>query len=64
MRVSYNPQNETCEALKTKRAKNKTKRFSVSKRSIPLMRFQGHPLFKKFQIGFAGIFQPPGSVFE
>lgn len=43
----YNPQNETCDALRTKRAKIKTKRFSFSKRSVPLRRFSGHPLFKK-----------------
>lgn len=60
----YNPQNETCDALRTKRAKIKTKRFSFSKRSVPLRRFSGHPLFKKNRPGFAGIFQPPGSVFE
>lgn len=49
----YNPQNETCDALRTKRAKIKTKRFSVSKRSVPLRCFQGYPFFKKFQPGFA-----------
>lgn len=43
----YNPQNETCDALRTKRAKNKTKRFSFSKRSVPLTRFPEHPFFKK-----------------
>ena len=45
--IVYNPQNETCDALRTKRAKNKTKRFSVSKRSVPLTRFPEHPFFKK-----------------
>lgn len=45
--LTYNPQNETCDALRTKRAKIKTKRFSFSKRSVPLRRFSGHPLFKK-----------------
>ena len=44
---AYNPQNETCDALRTKRAKNKTKRFSVSKRSVPLRCFPEHPFFKK-----------------
>lgn len=43
----YNPQNETCDALRTKRAKNKTKRFPGSKRSVPLTRFPEHPFFKK-----------------
>lgn len=43
----YNPQNETCDDLRTKRAKIKTKRFSGSKRSVPLTCFQGHPFFKK-----------------
>lgn len=62
--VRYNPQNETCDALRTKRAKIKTKRFSVSKRSVPLTRFPEHPFFKKFRPSFAGILQPPGSVFE
>lgn len=41
--VNYNPQNETCDALRTKRVKIKTKRFSVSKRSVPLRCFQGYP---------------------
>ncbi len=45
--AKYNPQNETCDALRTKRAKNKTKRFSVSKRSVPLRCFPEHPFFKK-----------------
>lgn len=61
---SYNPQNETCDVLRTKRAKNKTKRFPGSKRSVPLTRFPEHPFFKKIRPGFAGISQPPGSVFE
>lgn len=43
----YNPQNETCDALRTKRAKIKTKRFSISKRSVLLRRFPGYPFFKK-----------------
>ena len=43
----YNPQNETCDVLRTKRAKNKTKRFPGSKRSVPLTRFPEHPFFKK-----------------
>lgn len=60
----YNPQNETCDALRTKRAKIKTKRFSVSKRSVPLRRFPGHPFSKKFRPGFAGGWGCPGSVFE
>ena len=46
-RRSYNPQNETCDALRTKRAKIKTKRFPGSKRSVPLRRFPEHPFFKK-----------------
>lgn len=62
--IIYNPQNETCDALRTKRAKIKTKRFSFSKRSVPLTRFPEHPFSRKFRPGFAGIFQPPGSVFE
>lgn len=35
----YNPQNETCDVCRTKRAKNKTKRFSFSKRSVPTKSF-------------------------
>lgn len=62
--IKYNPQNETCDALRTKRAKIKTKRFPGSKRSVPLTRFPEHPFFKKIRPGFAGISQPPGSVFE
>ena len=62
--IKYNPQNETCDALRTKRAKIKTKRFSVSKRSVPLRRFPGHPFSKKFRPGFAGGWGCPGSVFE
>lgn len=46
-KLMYNPQNETCDALRTKRAKIKTKRFSFSKRSVPLTRFPEHPFFKK-----------------
>lgn len=45
--VPYNPQNETCDALRTKRAKIKTKRFSISKRSVLLRRFTGYHFFKK-----------------
>lgn len=43
----YNPQNETCDALRTKRTKIKTKRFSISKRSVLLRRFPGYHFFKK-----------------
>lgn len=32
----YNPQNETCDALKTKCARNKTKRFIPTKQNVPL----------------------------
>ncbi len=35
---SYNPQNETCNAPKTKRAKNKTKRATITKRNVPSVR--------------------------
>lgn len=43
----YNPQNETCDALRTNRAKNKTKRFYFPKRSVPLTRVPEHSFFKK-----------------
>lgn len=35
----YNPQNEACNASRTKRAKNKTKREAQTKRSVPSVRF-------------------------
>jgi len=37
--VFYNPQNEACNASRTKRAKNKTKREAQTKRSVPSVRF-------------------------
>ena len=36
--ILYNPQNETCNAPKTKRAKNKTKRATITKRNVPSVR--------------------------
>lgn len=35
----YNPQNEACNATRTKRAKIKTKRETTTKRSVPSVRF-------------------------
>lgn len=55
----YNPQNEACNASRTKRAKNKTKREAQTKRSVPSVRFfitaATLPFFKKFSPDFAGV---------
>ena len=52
----YNPQNEACNASRTKRAKNKTKREAQTKRSVPSVRFfitaATLPFFKKFSPDF------------
>lgn len=57
--VFYNPQNEACNASRTKRAKNKTKREAQTKRSVPSVRFfitaATLPFFKKFSPDFAGV---------
>lgn len=39
MVATYNPQNEACNAHKTKRAKTKTKRAKNIKRNVPTERF-------------------------
>lgn len=54
----YNPQNETCDALRTKRVKIKTKRFSVSKRSVPLRCFQGYPNSARIRQGLGLPYNP------
>lgn len=57
--LTYNPQNEACNASRTKRAKNKTKREAQTKRSVPSVRFfitaATLPFFKKFSPDFAGV---------
>lgn len=57
--TTYNPQNEACNASRTKRAKNKTKREAQTKRSVPSVRFfitaATLPFFKKFSPDFAGV---------
>lgn len=58
----YNPQNETCNAHRTKGAKIKTKRAVLTKRSVPSVRFflssVDPPFSKKFRPGFAGFCGP------
>lgn len=58
----YNPQNETCDALRTKRAKIKTKRFSVSKRSVPLRCFQGYPNSARIRQGLGLPYNPQNEI--
>lgn len=60
--TKYNPQNETCNAHRTKGAKIKTKRAVLTKRSVPSVRFflssVDPPFSKKFRPGFAGFCGP------
>lgn len=49
----YNPQNETCNAPRTKGAKIKTKREARTKRSVPSVRFHIMPGLSHFKKIFA-----------
>ncbi len=53
IKAFYNPQNETCNAPRTKGAKIKTKRESHAKRSVPSVRFHIMPRLSHFQKIFA-----------
>lgn len=56
----YNPQNETCNANRTKGAKIKTKRAVLTKRSVPSVRFVCRLSTRRFQKNFDPA--SPGSV--